>query len=426
VKSWSIVALSHISVVAGVALALIVFGLTQLWASRGAQPDVGTQRYDVVQQPRLRSKPPADDEWVVPTLLVLISAALGVGYIVANPRLMTGVSFGIIGLAFGSAIAGGIVRLRRGPLARGASQAVIRAALLAVVSVVSLTWTLHTTYDRLSLNRIRTKVLTVRLGKRISFLNNTFHGHGSWLAISLALGTLFVLAACLISVWAVLVALAMSRVSQGSTRRVTTGFSRFHTTRQAGRWANAILAVVCGFVLCSGLAIYWTNPVRLTASMFDLGPSTKHGPAPSKPVHVAHVRYTKVTAVKACTQIDALRVNGSTFLHGLGTTDGEFVSGTRGRPAPLVLITRHGDVTYIRDDKGYDSGLRCLYRQTKSPLVALRVDFFSHADSGAHGFPTPQGRAVISGKYGDAQLPSRATKPMVTVVRGAIALIRYG
>jgi hypothetical protein len=429
VKSWSIVALSHLAVVIGVGVALLVFGLTQLWAGRRPDRDRGSRPNDVVEQQRLRSKPPADDEWVIPTLLVLVAAALSAGYILVNPRLATGVTFGIIGLAFGSAIAGLILRLRRGALARGAGQALLRAALLAVVSVVSLTWTLHTTYDGLSLSHIRIKVQTVRLGRRISVLNNTFHGRGSWLAISIALGVLFVVGACLISVWAVLAALAMSRVRQGSSRRGPRTLSRFHTTRQAGRWANAALAVVCGFVLCSGLALYWTNPVRLTASAFDLGPSTKHPTPPSKPVHIDHVRSAKKTAVRACTNIDALRVAGSTFLHGLSATDGEFVGGSRsgGRAAPIILATRPGADAYIRDDKGYISGVRCLYRQTKSPLIALRIDFVSHADIGRHGFDTSTpGRSLVSNKDGVAQLPSRATKPMVNVVKGALALIRYG
>jgi hypothetical protein len=417
--------------VAGVFVALILFAVTQ-WRAGRREQDGATDQYDDFQPANFQPasygpKPPPDDEWVVPSILVLVAAALGAGYILVSPRLITAVTFGIIGLALGSALSGLILRLLRGRLARGAAQTLIRATLLAAISAVSLSWTMHATYDRLSLSQIRSKIDTARLGKRISALNNTFHAHGAWLAASIAVGTLFVVAACLIAAWAVLAALAMSRVNQGPGRRMTRTFARFHTQRQIGHWANAVLAMICGFALCSGLALYWTNPARLSLSMFDLGSSpTKHTAPPSQPYLIPHVRSTKVSALRACTAIDNLKVGGSTFIHELGTTDGALVATPAHRAAPLVLAVRHGGDFYITDAKGYDVGLRCIYRRPKSPLISLRIDFVSNTDTGPHGFKTKApGRTVVKGKYGVVQLPSRAGKSMVAVAKSAVDLIRY-
>jgi hypothetical protein len=423
-----------LDLVVGVASGIVLVGLMKWRDARSSDPDLaadgsGGYQWRPGETAVLRTmRQSEDEEWAKLLLFAAVAAVVGVAYVSIAPQLMTALTFWVVGLGLGGALSGFALKRRGRHFAPGAIQVLARGLLVGAACAVALYWTLHTTYDGPSLNRIRARIVTLRLVKRPSALTNSFHGHGWWLVGSLALGTFFVVLAALLSVWAVFAALAMTRVGYGSRSRMTMRLARFHDADQFGRWVTAPILVICGFLLCSGLALHWSDPERHLA--IDLGSGTTHtAPKKTTPVTIAHVRTPKVSAYKVCAEANNFRVDGSPFLTRLAKTDGAALSGRAkaGGDKALVPAAAGGADWYIRDSKHDNAGLSCLYREVGHPSTVLRLYFVDRAELRARtAAAKSSGAVVVSDKYGVAQLPKHAGKAMESVVQAELPFIRYG
>lgn len=118
--------------------------------------------------------------------------------------------------------------------------------------MISLAWTAHATYDGVSLELIRSRIIGLPFEDRAAAISHDFHSQGWVLVTSLVLGTLLVLMASMLSFSETMAAFALARVGAGSRRQFTLRLARSHPPRQGTAWVVAIALSLVGFLLCSG------------------------------------------------------------------------------------------------------------------------------------------------------------------------------